>query len=257
MSTNLRGEAKSLMSLRALPRLRIALSFASAVVFASALLASRSVTQPARHSFRASAPHMTLEVKSILGSIKVVATDKKWITIKSQDDDDDKVPEIKAIQPEPGLVKVEVPGRKAAKLEISVPPDTNLDLACYDCQIIVKNTSGPIRAVNTDGNIKLSGVRSAKVEARSGKGSINFNGEVIPSGNYMFKSVSGRIDAEFAATADFKVSATCPRGGIGLGDFAWKFDKQTDKFVEARNGEGRAMVSLWTQDGTIQLRRRP
>ena len=254
MLTNLRGEAKSFMTLRATPRLRVALLSVSAVVFASTSLASW--TQPVRHSFRASVPNMTLEVKSILGSIKVVATEKKWITVRSQDDDDDKVPEIKAVQPEPGIVKVEVPGRKAAKLEIAVPSDTNLDLACYDCQIIVKNTSGPIRAVNTDGSIKLSGVRSARIEARSGKGSISFNGAVMPDGSYTFKSVSGRIDAEIASTADFKLSATCFRGGIGLGDFEWKFDKQTDKFVEARHGKGRALVNLWTQEGTIQLRRR-
>jgi hypothetical protein len=121
-------------------------------------------------------------------------------------------PIIKTSQPESGLVKIDVSGHKPAKLEISVPADTNIDLTCYNCEITVKNATGPVRAVNTKGTIKLVGIHSSRVEARSGNGSISFNGDYVPSGNYTFRSISGRIDAEIAPDSDVRLLATCSRG---------------------------------------------
>lgn len=240
------------MKMEASSRLRIAVLVPSAVAL---ILTSVAFSQSFRQSFRASSPFNKLEVTSFLGSIKVTAGDKKWITVKS-DDDDDKDPVIKATQGEAGLVKVEVSGSKPAKLEISVPFDASIDLTCYNCEITVKNARGPIRAVNTKGMIKLSSIRSSRVEARSGNGSISFNGEFIPSGNYTFRSISGRIDAEIPSDSDVRLSATCFRGGIGLGEFNWDFERQSDQVVKAKRGKGLATLDLWTQEGTIQLHKR-
>jgi hypothetical protein len=59
------------------------------------------------------------------------------------------------------------------------------------------------------------------------------------------------------ANADFKLSAASFRGGMDLGGFEMKFEKQTDQLVEASYGAGRASVHLWTQEGSIHLHRKP
>ncbi|MEP7274109.1 MAG: DUF4097 family beta strand repeat-containing protein, partial [Acidobacteriota bacterium] len=77
-----------------------------------------------------------------------------------------------------------------------------------------------------------------------------------PSGSYTLKSLSGSVAVVLPSEPDIKLSATSFRGGIGLGDFQWKFSKQTDQFVEASQGQGRATIHLLTKEGTIQIHRR-
>ena len=91
---------------------------------------------------------------------------------------------------------------------------------------------------------------------RPSAGSVFFSGDILPSGNYTFKSYSGRVVAGLPSDLDCRLTATSYRGGIGLGEFAWRFKKQTDQFVEAVVGDGRAAVLLWTQEGSIQVHRR-
>ena len=147
--------------------------------------------------------------------------------------------------------------RGSVELEISAPPATNLDLLCFKCTVLVTNTTGPVHARTTDGQILLTGVRSPRVEAHSTKGNVSFNGEILPSGNYTLKSFAGRVDATLPAGADFKLSAASYRGGIDLGGFALSFERQSAQVVEAVCGAGRASLSLWTQEGGIQLHRKP
>jgi DUF4097 and DUF4098 domain-containing protein YvlB len=206
-------------------------------------------------SFRVSSPTSDLEVNSTRGEIKVIAGEGNVIKVKAREKDGN--PKIRAVQTSPGRVQVEVSGKGKVKLEITVPAASNLHLNCYDCDITIKNITGTVRAVNAEGEIRLTGVRSPRVEAHSTAGSIAFHGEVLPSGNYTFKSFSGRISAELSAALDCRLSATSFRGGIGLGDFSWRFRKQTDQFVDATVGEGRALLSFWTQEGSIQVLRRP
>lgn len=219
-----------------------------------AVCAGPVAAQSFSQSFRVSSPTIDLEVNSTRGEIKVVAGEGNVIKVKARDKNGN--PKIKAVQTSPGRVQVEVSGKGKVKLEITVPAASNLHLTCYDCDITVRNTTGVVHAVNTEGEIRLTGVRSPRIEANSTAGSIAFHGEVLPSGNYTFKSFSGRIIAELPAALDCRLSATSFRGGIGLGDFSWRFKKQTDQFVDATVGEGRAHLSFWTQEGTIQVLRK-
>ena len=156
-----------------------------------------------------------------------------------------------------GKVKVEVTGRGRVDFEIVVPASSSIDLLTYQGAIVVTNLAGVVRARVTDGDIQIAGLRSARVDASCTQGNVSFSGEVLPSGSYTLKSYSGRVDATLPANADFKLSAASFRGGMDLGAFQMKYDKQTHQLVEGSHGAGRASVSLWTQEGSIHLHRKP
>jgi DUF4097 and DUF4098 domain-containing protein YvlB len=199
-----------------------------------------------------------LEVINQSGSIKVSAsaanTGKIVINAKKIDGD----AQINATQTPQGKVKVEVTGLGAIDFEISVPPAANLDLFTYKGTISVANLTGSVRArITTDGNIQFTGLRSSKVEAHSSSGNVIFSGETLPNGEYILKSFSGRVEVTFPANADFRLSASSFSGVMDLGGFPLKFDRQTNQLVEAACGTGRSKVFLWTQEGSIHLRRKP
>src|SRR5262249_44618755 len=206
--------------------------------------------------FTVSPESSDLEVINQVGSIKILSggvTGKIAINARQSDGDT----KIGASQTPEGKVKVEVTGRGTVDFEITVPSQSNLDLLCYKCMITVANTTGTVIARNTDGQIQITGLRSPRVEAHSTRGSVNFTGDVLPSGNYTLKSFSGRVDATLPTNADFKLLASSYRGGRNLGGFPLKFEKQSDQLVEGASGSGKATVSLWTQEGSIHLHRKP
>ncbi len=218
-------------------------------------LSTTASAQTFNRTFSVPADAADLEVVNQVGTIKVLpAGSGGKIAILGKTSDGEA--RIDATQTPQGRVKVQVTGRGTVDLEITAPAATNLDLLCFKCTVLVTNMAGPLHARNTDGQILLNGVRSPRVEAHSTKGSIGFTGEILPSGKYTLKSFSGRIDVTVPAGADFKLSASSYRGGIDLGGFAFRFEKQTDQLVEASLGAARATVSIWTQEGSIHLHRK-
>ncbi len=229
-------------------------SLATSLVI-SAIFTHSTGAQTFNRTFSVTPERSELEVVNQVGTIKVTpAAAGKIVIIARQLDGDTK---IDATQNAQGKVKVEVTGRGTVDFEITVPPSSNLDLLCYKGAITVTNLGGSVRARITDGSIQFTGLRSPRVEAHSTKGNVSFSGEVLPSGSYTLKSFSGRVDATLPTNADFKLSAASYRGGMNLGGFQMKFEKQTDQLVEASHGAGRASVHLWTQEGSIHLHRRP
>jgi DUF4097 and DUF4098 domain-containing protein YvlB len=197
-----------------------------------------------------------LEVINQIGSIKVSTSGAPKIVISARQADSKS--QIIATQTPEGKVKVEVKGHGGVDFEITVPPSTKLDLFTYKGAISVANLSGPVLArITTDGNIQFTGLRSPKVEAHSLDGNVMFNGELLPDGEYKLKSFSGRVEANFPPNADFRLSASSFSGVMDLGGFPLKFYRQTNQLVEAACGRGLAKVLLWTQDGSIYLRRKP
>jgi hypothetical protein len=199
-----------------------------------------------------------LEVTNQLGSIKVTGTNgttnKVVVTAKQVDSETRTI----ATQTPDGKIKVEVNGRGPVDFEINVPPSTKVNLYTYKGAISVVNLAGSVRArITTEGNIHLTGLRSSEVFAHSISGNVVFNGDVLPEGEYTLKSFSGRVEVTFPPNANFKLSASSIGGLMDLGGFPMKFDRQTDQLVEAACGNGRAKVVLWTQEGSIQLRRKP
>ncbi len=224
-------------------------------VTASALTAG---AQNFNKTFSVSPQSSGLEIINQTGSIKVTASaaNAGKIVISARKVDGDA--QVNATQTPQGMVKVEVNGRGVVDFEIMVAQSTNLDLFTYKGAITVANSAAAVRArITTDGNIQFTSLRSPKVEAHSSSGNVIFNGEAMPNGDYTLKSFSGRVEVTFPANADFRLSASSFSGVMDLGGFPLKFDRQTNQLVEAACGAGRAKVFLWTQEGSIHLRRKP
>jgi hypothetical protein len=213
-----------------------------------------AAAQDFSRSFRVSPEMGELEVINKKGSVTVVAAEGAQIVVTARGP---REAGISATQTPQGRVKVEVMGSASVDFVINVPPHSALDLLCYKGPIKVKNTSGQIVARTIEGDIQLTGVRSPRVEANSASGNVRFSGEILPSGSYTLKSISGRVEATLPSSADFKLRATSFRGGMDLGGFSLNFNKQTEQVVEGVAGEGRAAIYLWTQEGSIHLHRKP
>lgn len=207
-------------------------------------------------TFSVSPDASDLEIICQTGSVKISsAVGANKIVINARQSEGE--PKIDASQSSSGKVKIEVNGKAPVDFEISTPGAANLDILCYKCTISVSNMTGSVAARNTDGQIQFAGLRSPRVEAHSAKGAVQFQGEILPSGNYTLRSFSGRVEATLPTTADFRLVASSYRGGMDLGGLPLKFKKQSDQVVEGAMGSGTANVSLWTQDGSIQLHRKP
>jgi len=218
--------------------------------------ATPSAAQTFSRAFAVSPERSELEVVNQVGTIKVTGgANPNKIVINARHGEG--AAKIDATQNDLGKVKVEVTGRGRVDFEISVPTSSSIDLLSYQGAIVVTNLAGAVRARVTDGDIQIAGLRSARVDASCTQGNVSFSGEVLPSGSYKLKSFSGRVDAILPADADFKLSASSFRGGMDLGAFQMKFDKRSHQLVEASHGAGRASISLWTQEGSIHLRRKP
>jgi DUF4097 and DUF4098 domain-containing protein YvlB len=218
--------------------------------------ATSSGAQTFNRAFAVSPERSELEVVNQSGTIKVTAgANPNKIVINARHSDGGT--KIDATQNALGKVKVEVTGRGRVDFEIAVPASSSIDLLSYEGAIVVTNLAGAVRARVTDGDIQITGLRSARVDASCTQGNVSFSGEVLPSGRYTLKSFSGRVDAILPADADFKLSASSFRGGVDLGEFQMRFDKRSHQLVEASHGAGRASISLWTQEGSIHLRRKP
>jgi len=217
---------------------------------------TRSDAQTFNRAFAVSPERSELEVVNQVGTIKVTAgANPNKIVINARHSDG--AAKIEATQNAMGKVKVEVTGRGRVDFEIAVPASSSINLLSYQGAIVVTNLAGAVRARVTDGDIQIDGMRSAKVDASCTQGNVSFSGEVLPSGRYTLKSFSGRVDAILPANADFKLSASTFSGGMDLEAFQMKFNKRSHQLVEASHGAGRASISLWTQEGSIYLRRKP
>jgi DUF4097 and DUF4098 domain-containing protein YvlB len=226
--------------------------FIVTLIPASALTA---VGQTFSKTFTVSPESSGLEVINQIGSIKVSTSGAHKIVISARQADSRS--QIIAAQTQEGGVKVEVKGHGNVDFDITVPPSTRLDLFTYKGAISVADLSGPVLArITTSGNIQFTGLRSPKVEAHSLSGNVMFDGELLPDGEYKLKSFSGRVEANFPPNADFRLSASSFSGVMDLGGFPMKFYRQTNQLVEATCGRGLAKVFLWTQDGSIYLRRK-
>jgi hypothetical protein len=232
------------------------LQFALALCLLSAIGQSPQASAQTFHKTFSVAPDASeIELINQTGSIKITAASANRVTVSAKQNGAGG--QISAVQTPEGRVKIEVTGLAAVEFELSVPPESKLDLLCYKCAITVANLIGPVRARATDGNILFTGLRSPHVEAHSTSGDVTFTGEILPSGSYTLKSFSGRVDVTLPAQADFTLSASSFRAGMDLGGYPLKFQKQSANLIEATAGAGRAAITLWTQEGSLHLHHKP
>ncbi len=230
------------------------------LLFSLVLSAGLSAVAPAQDfskSFKVLPDSGSLEIKTKMGSVTVVPAEGNTIQVLARRAGNS----VTASQPSPqGKVHVEVTSDAPVDLIVNVPSSTSLDVFCVKCSggVIVRGLRGAIKVNNTDGDIQLTGLRSSQVEARSMSGNVSYSGEVLPSGSYYLKSFSGRVDAALPAGAKFKLDATSGRGGIELapGEFQLTVHKQTSHLVQGLVESATATVTLWTQDGSIRVRKK-
>lgn len=223
-------------------------------VAALSALALTASAQDFNKSFRVSGESSALEVINKKGSVTIVPGEGNQIVITVRHVS--AAANITTMQTPEGNVKVVVTGSAPVDFLISVPMHTALELLCYQCPITIKDVGGQMRVSTTEGNIYLMGLRSPRVEAHSTSGNVSFKGDILPSGSYILKSFSGRVEATLPVSADFKLNASSFRGGMDLAGFRMSFNRQTDKVVEGICGTGRASIHLWTQEGSIRLKQK-
>lgn len=235
----------------------LAKSMWMASLIALAGFGTATIAQDFSKSFKVLPDSGSLEIKTKMGSVTIVPAEGNTIQIIARRAGNN----ITATQPSPqGMVHVEVTADSPVDLIINVPSSTSLDVFCVKCSggVIVRGLRGAIKINNTDGDIQLTGIRSSQVEARSVSGNVSYSGEIQPSGSYYLKSFSGRVDAALPVGAKFKLDATSGRGGIEIdpSDFQLTVQKQTSYLVQGLVGSATATVTLWTQDGSIRVRKK-
>jgi hypothetical protein len=212
--------------------------------------------QPAGRSFQITPGKGEIEVTNQIGTIRIISTNTRVdrVTFVARQLNGDS--RIVSSQSASGKVTIEVGGQGSVELEVVVPALARLDLLTYKGNIEVNNHTGRIRArVASDGDILLTGLRSRQVEGHCHYGKVYFSGELIEQGTYRLKSFTGEVEVSFPWHADFKLSASTHLGGLDLGDFPLRYDRQLHDLVEAVSGSGRSQVYLWTQEGNIRLHR--
>lgn len=217
-------------------------------------LNGEALAQDFNKSFKVLPDSGSVEIKTKMGSVTVVPTIGNTIQITARQGGNS----INAAQPmSQGKVSVEVTNDTPVDLMVSVPAGTALDVLCVKCGVVVRGLHGPIKVSTMESDIQLTGIRSSKVEARSLSGNVYYSGEILSSGNYSLKSFSGRVDADLPAGAKFRLEATSGRGGIEVNpsDFQLNVQKQTSHLVQGLVESASATVSLWTQEGSIRVRK--
>ena len=220
-------------------------------------LGMAATAQDFNKSFKVLPDSGSLEIKTKMGSVTVLPAEGNLIQILAKKAGNN----VTASQPSPqGKVHVEVTADAPVDLVINVPVSTSLDVFCVNCAggVVVRGLRGAIKINNTSGDIQLTGIHSSQVEARSMSGNVSYSGDVVPSGSYILKSFSGHVDAALPAGAEFRLDATSGRGGIELtpGDFQLTMQKQTPQFAQGLVGSAKALVTLWTQEGSIRVRKK-
>lgn len=145
--------------------------------------------------------------------------------------------------------------------QIRVPRSSIVDIETRMGNLSVTNVSGGlVRAiVTTEGDITLTNIYAAAVDAQNGIGDIFFDGEMRNGGQYRFTSMKGNINLRIPFESSFRLTATAPSTrNIDLGPFRggnMRFVSDGRR-VAGQAGDGSANVTVTNQRGAISLIRR-
>ena len=145
--------------------------------------------------------------------------------------------------------------------QIRVPRTSIVDIETRIGNLSVTNINGGlVRAiVSTDGDITLTNIYAAAVDAQNGIGDIFFDGEIRNGGQYRFTSMKGTINLRVPAESSFRLVATAPSTrSIDLGPFRSENMRfvGTGRQVVGKAGEGAANLTVTNQRGAISFIRR-
>lgn len=145
--------------------------------------------------------------------------------------------------------------------QIRVPRSSVIDIETRIGNLSVTNINGGlVRAiVTTEGDITLTNIYSAAVDAQNGIGDIFFDGEMRSGGLYRFTSMKGNINLRIPFESSFRLTATAPSTrNIDLGPFRggnMRFVSDGRR-VTGQAGDGSASMSVTNQRGAIAFIRR-
>ena len=126
-------------------------------------------------------------------------------------------------------------------------------------RVDLTNIVGDIESESVSGRIMMNGVRSSSVRAETVNGSITYNGTFDPTGNYTFKSHSGRLTMGLPPDAGATVSLETFSGNVDS-DFPVTLESGNtrnghESRFEFRIGNGRSRIVAETFSGDIRIQR--
>ena len=158
------------------------------------------------------------------------------------------------------------------KLDVTVPPDTDLKISSNSANISVTGVTGQMALISNDGAITLThcnvqgtsllndntgaisvtqSTLNGQVTLSNNDGLITLNSAIGPTGTYALMNNQGAIDATLPQNAAFHVNATTNSGSI-TSDYAGV--QVQNKQISADVGNPpRAVVSLSNNSGSIAL----
>ncbi|HMQ02954.1 MAG TPA: DUF4097 family beta strand repeat-containing protein [Pyrinomonadaceae bacterium] len=145
--------------------------------------------------------------------------------------------------------------------QIRVPRLSVVDIETRIGNLSVTNvTGGLVRAIiTTEGDITLTNIASAAVDAQNGLGDIFFDGEIQNGGHYRFTSMRGNINLRIPFESSFRLVATAPSTrNIDLGPFRGSSMRfvSDGRRVAGQAGDGTATLTVTNQRGSIAFIRR-
>ncbi len=144
----------------------------------------------------------------------------------------------------------------------------NIDISQVDGDVTAEAVSGRIEMTDIDGDIEsesvsgrimMNGAKSKSVRAETVSGSVTYNGTFDPTGNYVFKSHSGRLTMGLPANAGATVSLETFNGNVDT-DFPVTLESGNSRNghesrFEFRIGDGRSRIVAETFSGDIRIQR--
>lgn len=146
------------------------------------------------------------------------------------------------------------------KFIIWVPTNSTVEIVTRRGNIIIRDVRGNrVRARTFEGDIELTGIRSATVMAENTMGNITYDGEILSGGEYAFSSTQGDINISIPFNSAFRLVATAPMTrNIALGPFpsgGLNFIGEGRKVV-GNVGDGGASLTVTNLRGSIKFFRR-
>jgi DUF4097 and DUF4098 domain-containing protein YvlB len=125
--------------------------------------------------------------------------------------------------------------------------------------VTVAGVDGNVEAESVSGRVSITEAKSKSVRAETVSGSITYSGTIEPTGNYVFKSHSGRLTLAVPDNAGATVSLQTYSGNVDS-DFPVTLETGTTQVghesrFEFRLGNGRARIVLETFNGNIRIQR--
>ena len=235
---------------------------------------TKSIDESRKASFDAD-----VSIELIAGSVRVVAWDRdevrvtgtindKWEVFEMSGDANDISIEIMPPEGSHSNVKLE------ADLEISVPAGVELTFETVSAPVSLDGLTGSVSVESISGDVDVrSNLRELEIESISGtidieasaslesvdveiiSGNVTMSGDLHPSGDYTFESVTGRITLRVpsGAGADYEIETF---SGKIQNEFGPKPEKA--EFLPALSllftvGSGGADIEIETLNGTIRL----